>query len=164
MVTLTFTTSGNLDEALDKLILFLSPPATAAFLSAEVGPYLSKRAKERFQGEGDDVVGKWAELKPATVAIRESMNLPGEHPINRRSGELEDWVVSSGWNAYPTGTGATLRYPKDKPSGTVKDKVMTAQQGSTYPRSVPRPVLGVNEADLAFVISAYSFAIEEVIR
>lgn len=155
---------GNVDEVMDKLLVFLSPIGTSLFLGSTIGPYLSKRAGERFAGEGDDVVGKWAPLKDSTVAIRESQNYPGAHPINRRSGELENWVVDGGWDAYPTGFGASLRYPGTRPSGELKDKVLTAQAGREFPKTVARPVLGVNENDLFFLIGAYTYAMEEAVK
>lgn len=155
---------ADVAEGLTKLVLLLSPQGAAAFLGVQVGPYLSKRAGERFAGEGDDVVGQWAPLKESTVGIRESQNFPGEHPINRRTGELENWVVDGGWNAYPTALGGSLQYPKNKPGGELKTKVQTAQKGKEFPRTVPRPVLGVNETDMLFLIGAYQFAIEAALK
>ena len=147
----------------DRLILLLSPAGAASFLGTSVGPYLSKRAGERFANEGDDAVGgAWAPLKPGTVAIREEMGFPGEHPINVRTGELERWVVGSGWDAYPFGAGASLRYPGTAPTGTLKEKVVTAQRGRKDPDTVARPVLAVNEADMLFVIAALAAQIEAV--
>lgn len=162
----SFVNDRDVEEALDKLIFLLSPTGMTAWLGASVGPYLRKRAGERFASEGDDVTGAWAPLRPATVAIREASNYPvaGDHPINRRSGELEDWVVRGGWQAYPHGIGATLRYPADAPSGELKKKVETAQKGREFPRTVARPVLGINETDMLFVTTALAFSVEEAMR
>src|SRR3954453_12601525 len=103
----------KLMKIIDDLIILFGGPGMEAWLAADIGPYLAKRAGERFAQEGDDVVGAWAPLKPATVAIRQFSNYPvsGEHPINRRSGELENWVVQGGWRAYPTNYGAAMQYP-----------------------------------------------------
>lgn len=149
-------------QAMERLINLLSPEGASAFLAAEMGPYLSKRAKQRFANEGDDAVGQWLPLAPATQAIREASNYPvaGDHPINRRSGELEDWVVGGGWNAYPTGLGASMQYPSRAPSGELRKKVETAQKGKAYPRTPARPVLAVSETDMIFFLAAFSMAVE----
>jgi hypothetical protein len=164
----TWVTVDNKDvlEALDNLIFLLSPIGAAAFLGVNIGPYLSRRAKERFESEGDDVTGPWAPLKPSTVAIRQNEGYGGTGPINHRTGELENWVVQSGWNAYPTGFGATMRYPKKEPQGQLRDKVTTAQTGrtKTAPSATKRPVLGLNEADLLFYQASLQFAIYEAIQ
>ena len=156
--------SASVDHMLMKLMLLLSPQGLTTFLGTTVGPYLSKRAGERFEQEGDDVVGKWAELKPATMAIRAESIYPigPDHPINRRSGELENWVVRGGWHAYPEGFGAAMQYPANLPTGELRDKVMTAQSGRSEPNTVARPVLGLNEADLLFVITAFAASIEAI--
>lgn len=153
-----------LRRALDNLIVLLSPAGAAAFLGSTVGPYLSERAQKRFANEGDDAVGMWAMLKPATVMIREKQGYGGEHPINRRTGELEEWVVNGGWDAYPSGFGASLRYPERAPAGELRSKVETAQRGRSEPATVPRPVLAVNETDLLFVQAALVAGIEEVFK
>jgi hypothetical protein len=158
------TSSNDARVVVDKLMTILSPEMMSAWLGGEVGPYLSERAKSRFVREGDDVSEKWAPLKESTVQIRIGLNLGGEHPINRRTGELEAWVVGSGWNAYPTGIGATLRYPKKKPSGTLLDKVTTAQKGSPYPATVPRPVLGINENDMLYITALLAANVMEAVR
>jgi len=135
------------EEALDRLLVLLGPGLlSSAFLSGPVAEYLQERARRRFAAEGDDAVGKWAPLKEATVNIRLSQNYGGEHPINRRTGELERWVVDSGWNAYPTSYGAAMAYPGAAPTGELLEKVQVAQRGDE--RTVARPVLGLTDTDL----------------
>jgi hypothetical protein len=51
--------------------------------------------------------------------------------------------------------------PGDTPTGELAEKVKTAQQGKDNPRTVPRPVLGMNEVDLAFVLEGLSFFIQD---
>jgi len=156
--------AGSVDYMLAKLMLLLSPQGLTTFLGSTVGPYLARRAGERFENEGDDVVGKWAELKPATMAIRAEgpWAVGPDHPINRRTGELENWVVRGGWHAYPEGFGAAMQYPASLPTGELYDKVKTAQSGRSEPNTVPRPVLGLNEADMLFVITAFAANIEAI--
>lgn len=158
------TNFADTEAALVKLIMLLSPAGMATFLNLSIGPFLRERAKARFENEGDDAVGMWAPLQPGTVAIRQAANLPGEHPINKRTGELENWVVGGGWAAYPVGYGGSLQYPANSPSGRVADKAKTAQQGSANPLTVPRPVLAVSETDLIFTMTALMFAVEEAFQ
>lgn len=156
----------DLTTALGRLSVLMSDEGLAAFLGTTMGPYLQQRGQKRFAGQGDDVSGAWAPLSPATIQIRADGGY-GPGPINRRTGELENWVVASGWDAYPITKGATMRFPGKKPTGKLKEKVITAQQGRDgsegpdNPRTVPRPVLGVNENDLLFFQTALAFAIHE---
>lgn len=155
---------NDVSKALDKLFALLSPGGMMFFLGSTMGPYLAKRAGERFRDEGDDASGPWAPLKEATIAIREAQGF-GAGPINRRTGELERWVVGSGWNAYPTGFGASMQFPKSRPGGELGRKVETAQKGRKIPpKTVARPVLAVGETDLIFFQSALAFAVQEALE
>ena len=143
----------------DRMLLNLNDALSVVgmyhFLDKSVGPWLQGRAQDRFAGEGDDVVGKWAPLEPATNTLRRAAGFPEEHPINRRTGELERYIVGGGWDVTASTTLSVLTYPGGpEPSGTLGDKMRTAQQGAATPPTVPRPVVGVNEADLAFVLGA----------
>lgn len=145
---------------LEKMDTALSPVGMASFLSVEVGPYLQMRASNRFANEGDEVSGKWAQLQPATQQIRASRSdwpVGPDHPINKRTGELEAWVTGGAILAMPHALGATLRYPGREPTGELKKKVETAQRGRSKPRTVARPVLGVDATDLLFVTTRLTF-------
>lgn len=159
-----FTTvnSRSVDRSLDNLIMLMSPQGATAFLSTVIGPYLAKRGKARFDSEGDDVTGPWAPLKPATILMRQQSGF-GSGPINRRTGELENWVIGDNGFSYPTGFGASMRFPGKKPSGELKKKVETAQKGRKSPSTVARPVIGVNENDLLFLMASMEFAVEKAI-
>jgi hypothetical protein len=139
----------------------LGPQGLTAFLSLTVFPYLTKRAKQRFQGEGDDVVGKWTPLAPTTEVIRQAMGYGGAHPINVRTGELERYITQGSVQAsvQASPAGAFLQHPASPPQGKLKSKLKTAQQGDPkFGRGVPpRPVLGMNEADLGFVMAELAF-------
>lgn len=154
--------AGN-NEGVEQMLLALdtalNPEAIALFLGAEVGPWLEQRARARFANEGDDAVGKWAPLKQSTVDIRQSQGY-GAGPINYRTGELEEFITGSGNSVIPTPWGAELTFPGASPIGEMEEKVSTAQQGKGYPSTVPRPVLGLSETDLVFVLTALAFHIE----
>lgn len=146
--------------------LAISNAGLSIFLAKDIVPYIVLRAQDRFRGEGDDVVGAWAPLKPATQKLRAAnpaWPVGAEHPINVRTSELEDWVTGGTFDITPMGTGMQLNYPK-KPSGKLADKVRTAQIGSAKPLAVPRPVLGLNEADLVFATSALFFHVENLAK
>lgn len=154
--------SKYVEKMLDHLDQKLGPQGLTAFLSMTVFPYLMKRAKQRFADEGDSAVGKWAPLAPATEVIRQQMGYGGAHPINVRTGELERYItqgsVTSSVQASPM--GAFLQHPSSSPSGKLKSKLKTAQKGDPkFGRSgvPPRPVLGMDEVDLGFIITALAF-------
>jgi len=161
--------NDDLTQSLAKLSVLMSDQGLVAFLGTAIGPYLKKRAADRFASQGDDVSGAWKPLSPATIAIRQDGGF-GAGPINRRTGELENCAVQSGWDAYPITKGATMRFPGKKPGGRLKEKVITAQEGRSgdegpdYPRTVPRPVVGVNETDMLFFQTALTFAIQDAMQ
>jgi hypothetical protein len=139
----------------------LSPGNMASFLLGNVDPFLRTRASARFSGEGDDVVGSWAPLQPATQAIRVNKGYGADHPINRRTGELERYITGTMGSVAVTPLGSVLTSPGTPPSGELADKVSTAQSGRAFPRTVPRPVLGVNERDLAAVLTMLALDIQK---
>lgn len=145
----------------------LNPVAIAGFLGAEVGPYLQKRGVARFASEGDDVSGKWAPLSEATQSIREKGREAGfwdvgdAHPINVRTHEMETYVTQGSIQPAPTAYGARLSYPANRPNTELREKLRTAAFGRTEPPTPRRPVLGVNEQDLVFVLKALAFHIQK---
>jgi len=148
-----------LDKELQKSLIgitgALSPEGMSAFMSVVMVPYLKDRAKERFEDEGDDVSGKWEPLKPATQAIRAGnpdWNVGPDHPINVRTHELENYIIGSNALVRPNDLGAQMQYPaRPSTKRTIRDKMKTAQTGSSNPRTVARPVLGMNEADMIYM-------------
>lgn len=141
----------------------LTPFGMSAWLGKVMGPYIQSRARDRFMQEGDDVSGPWAPLREVTQNIRaESTDIAvgPDHPINKRTGELEEYVIGSAYRFWPTALGGTLRYPAAA-SGkkSVREKMKTAQLGRAKPKTVPRPVLGFNESDMLFFQAALSFFI-----
>lgn len=138
----------------------LSPPSLGAFLLTQVDPYLRTRAEQRFQSEGDDVSGSWLPLRPATQLIRQMQGYGPDSPINRRTGELEDYILNTPSAVAVHAMGSTLTYPGNAPSGELADKMTTAQAGRNFPSTVARPVLGVNGNDLAAVLVMMALEIQ----
>lgn len=161
---LDFEIVGNergVQNMLEQLDSALSPVGLAAFLHGSVEPWIQQRAANRFANEGDDVSGKWAPLAEATIEIREHAGFGGSHPINKRTGELEEYITQGSFDIQALPTMATLKYPKDPPkSGHLREKVKTAQKGKASPSTVARPVLGMNERDLTHVLTTLAFFIQ----
>lgn len=139
----------------------MSAVGLAAFLYGSVGPWVMSRAEERFKQEGDDVTGKWAPLMPRTQEIRESYGFGGSHPINKRTGELEDYITQGQVSVVTSPGVGILRFPGNPPnSPSLREKMKTAQQGRANPSTVARPVLGLNEKDLIAVMELLAFHIQ----
>lgn len=132
----------------------ISPVGLGLWMTAFVDPYLRARSAERFSQEGDDVSGKWLPLSAGTQAIRAQQGYPPSHPINRRSGRLEDYIVGTRSSVISHTAGSKLVYPGTAPQGETADKVRVAQQGFSAGGmyTPPRPVLGMNERDLAAIL------------
>lgn len=145
---------SQVNRMLDYLDTKLSPEGMALWMENDLEEWLQARARNRFASEGGDAVGGggWLPLRPATEAIRASQGFPASHPINKRTGELEDLLTRGSAAIVVTGSGAIFKYPGKVPRGELKTKFQTAQQGRAYPRTPPRPVLGVDEMDLAFIL------------
>lgn len=141
----------SLSRQLDSLIKAYEPTAIAAFMKATIEPYLQERAERRFAMEGDDASGPWAPLSNTTQEFRSSQGFSPDHPINRRTDELYLYITGTPAGVQPTSTGgAILTFPGTPPTGELASKVRTAQEGKAAPATVPRPVIAVNEADVAF--------------
>lgn len=139
----------------------ISPPGLVTWMEASVDPWLRDRARQRFAGEGDDVTGPWLPLAPFTQQVRADQGYGAEHPINVRTGEMEDYITGPG-NSYPTALGATLEAPGAGVTPEMAEKVVTAQVGSdTVPITPARPVLGVNARDLEAVLVTLATWIQE---
>lgn len=150
----------GVQRMMEHLDTALNPVAIAGFLGAKVMPYLTARAQNRFSNEGDDVVGGWRPLSAATENFRSTGRAQGmwavgdAHPINVRTHELERYVTSGTGVVAPNPSGAILQYPNPSNVRTpeLREKLRTAARGKAQPNTPPRPVLGVNERDMAFLL------------
>lgn len=144
--------SKEVDLMFDRAIMATSPLALAGFLRTYIDPFLRQRAGTRFQQEGDDASGSWLPLMESTQEIRSNEGYAPSHPINVRTGELEDYIVNHAGSIVGTATGAVLTLPGDPASGELADKISTAQMGREDPYTVPRPVLALAAADLEYTL------------
>lgn len=146
----------QVERAYAEMALKVSPVGMAGYLQAFVDPWIRERAEARFSDEGDDVVGKWAPLQEVTANFRAQAGYGAYHPINERTGELRDYITNSPNNVNIHPAGATLQMPGQPPTGELEAKVKRAQKGSQSPNTPARPVMGMNEGDLAFVLTSMS--------
>jgi hypothetical protein len=157
-------TTQDVEVLLRHLNTSLSSTALINFLSNRVQPYLRHRAEQRFIGEGDGTVGSWAPLAEATQHIRATgpWGVGADHPINVRTHELENYILNGPPSvAEPTSGGAVLKFPgPDNASKSVRRKMKAAQQGKDNPRTPARPILGMDEVDLEFVVTELAFHIQ----
>jgi len=117
--------------------------------------HLVTRAASRFSSEGDDASGPWAPLTPGTEAIRARRGFPAAHPINIRTHDLQRFILGSTGNVV--GAGAwQFQWPDDPPSGTLVDKMQTAQMGRVNPNTVPRPVVAIGAHDYNEILDSLS--------
>lgn len=147
-----FADIGSVDRIFAHMAQAVSMPELYEFLRVQVDPYIRTRISRRFTGEGDDVVGNWAPLAPSTEHIRAFKGYSPSHPINVRDHYMRDFLVGTPGNIVPLGTtGAVLTHPGVSGGPLTDQKIETAQMGKAYPRTPPRPVMGMNEADLAWM-------------
>ena len=151
----------QVDAMLAYLSSALGGPMLMAYM-ATVGEYVQERARSRFSSEGDDVSGPWHPLTQVTQNIRASYGFPAASPINKRTGELEAYITQSTYSVTPFALGATVTYPGGRPSGkrSLREKMKTAQEGRSHPATLARPVLGLNERDLLYVLTSLAFMIQ----
>jgi len=148
--------SADTDAVCARLIALLSPPGLEEFMHVGPDQILHERIAQRFDNEGDDVVGQWAQLRPSTVAIRTAKGFDGAHPINRRTGEMYDFLMEPGRVGSDKG-GTALQIPGRAASGELFDKIKTAQVGRrTPPVTGRRRVLGMNEKDAEAILERFN--------
>lgn len=144
----------DVEMMLERASLAVAPASLAVFLRGSATSYVQKRTRDRFASEGDDVTGKWAALEQSTQDIRTAAGYSPSHPINHRTGALEAYVAGSFGNVTTGASEASMIYPGTLPTGETMRKLRTAQEGRVNPGTPARPVLGVNERDLASVMTA----------
>lgn len=139
-------------------------PSLSDFLEDSVHEWWKVREFEVFAHEGDigtgtGMMGGWEELSPATQNIREYLGYDGDSPINIRSGQMLHELLNSYDLGYVPG-GASITIPGRGINPLTEEKIRTAQEGKisqtpTGDQTVtpPRPVLNLNEADAAAVLT-----------
>jgi hypothetical protein len=132
---------------LQRLYDRMSIPGLERFLITHTHPFLQSRASNRFDNEGDDAVGQWVPLGPATQAIRSALGYGSSHPINVRTGEMRGFVTGSAVDIVGGADSVTLFFPERNMSSTVAKKMTTAQWGTSFPDTPARPVVAVSNVE-----------------
>lgn len=151
--------AGDVYLAFARLDVALSPVGLTSWMENSVDPYLRARAAARFASEGDDATGAWRALKDVTNHFRETEGFPGGHPINKRTGELEAFIIGEDALVVPMGAGAALDFPGRMPGGYLGEKFRTAQQGKSSPHTLPRPVVAMSARDRTEIMTMLMFFI-----
>lgn len=142
----------RVDRMLRQMQLSTSPASIAAFLAGTVHPRLARRARARFNSEGDDAVGgTWQPLSAATLEIKANLGFRDKGK-NRRTDHLMDSIVESRPVLGHNGYGTTLDFPGnfDRP-----DLFLRNLQAAGQLRGPARPVVGVSlENDVAHMLSS----------
>lgn len=152
----------EIDKLMNHVMQAVSGPSLTEFLATTASDYYRDDIEARFYDEGDVKSGFWPDLKDATVAIRESLGFPGEHPINRRTDALYDYVIGP-YQVTSGGDWAELEIPGGTPDPLTQKKLDTAQLGSkggprpssfgpsdvNFGDTPPRPVLAVGDMDIS---------------
>lgn len=152
--------SVGVSRMLAYLEVKLSNQGMMSWLAGAVYPFIRERAQQRFDSEGDEVSGKWAPLEESTNRWREFMGVSPAHPINVRTGEMENYITQSLAAVMPQAGGVMMKYPGKPPSSRLGEKVKTAQMGKTKPLTVPRPILGLGMKDLNFTLGSLALYIQ----
>jgi hypothetical protein len=147
----------EVEEMLAGVRLRMSNQRIPGFLGNVVAEYLRRRVDERFRDEGDDVSGKWADLRARTASIRKSQGYGPYHPINRRTGGLYRFVKTF---RVAKSADPVLTMPGLRGGSKLMQKLTVAQVGGFAPSSgligpprpiVPRPVIGLGGEDATHI-------------
>lgn len=122
------------------------------FLQQQVVPWLRSRAGARFAAEGDDVSGPWTPLSRATQMIRAKKGFPPAHPINKRTGEMEGFLLRADGQIRGSAGYASLNWPGNSGRTRNIDQKIRTAQGMTV-GTPARPVLGLGQPDDIFINS-----------
>jgi hypothetical protein len=128
----------------------LSNAGLRLFLSGHVLPHLREEIEESFATETDPEDESWLSLAEATITIRESKGY-GSGPINQRTGELKNFIMRNSFLGE-IGGAFVLQIPGQNASGELGHKMQVA--AGADPKFSARPILGLTENDLAFVVGS----------
>lgn len=143
-VSSTFQINFNVDtsditDTILKMQERLSPSGLKTFLITKAHRDLRRRTTARFNTEGDDATGPWAQLAFMTGRIRAFQGYGPFHPINVRTGQLRSFVLNS-FTVKEQSRGVTLMMP-GAASGKLLSKFKQAQQGGGGKTRTSRPTV-----------------------
>ena len=162
--------SNEVDRNLRALEVALAPQSLMVFHEMFTRNIIRERMQDRFDRNGDEMSGPWAQLSDARQDIRSHAGLFPTRPINVGTGELRDWLEGNRGSNRPSALGAMYSFPGAIPRRqSVRSKYETAQKGKaagfpmpdghggTKPSpspTPPRPIVGLDALDLIHVLGA----------
>lgn len=146
----------DVDRMIERVMLSLSGPNLERFLFDQGHEHFERRIVNRFAVEGDSASGWWPELSDATMEIKEAL---GAEPYsNVRTSDMFHTVTEEA-DFWFADNYAEMILPGKAAHGLVAEKIRTAQEGkatnpiSNFGPTPPRPILAVDEQDLAQVMT-----------
>lgn len=145
---------ADVQRVLTRLAFTTSAVGLSLFMRGSTHRYLTERAQTRFDQEGDSASGKWAPLREATQNWRSYYGFGEDHPINKRTGALEEYITRGKPEVFEEPTGATLMFPGPTNNTWLTKKMERAQAGDST--TVARPVLAFDTNDVAAILVSLS--------
>lgn len=111
-------------------------------------------------GEGNN----WKELSWFTIQEREHAGFPGRHPINERTGDMKDALTHSPTVRMegPMEFSATI---PERTTPFLETKILTAQEGDVFSKTVARPVLpAINEAEAVVLTQIAEASLQDTLN
>lgn len=142
----------NVVQALRVVDRTVSGPSIEDFVRGPVHDHFIEEIEWRFESNG---AGQpWERLHPATEDIRDQMGVGASGPINVRTNEMFETLITDA-DFMVTGNTVTMSLPGKNISQTAKEKIKTAQKGrkkgenpiSSFGPTEPRPVMELDEWD-----------------
>lgn len=163
-----FVDTLDVDRLVGSVYASVTPQQMYLFLGTKVRTYLREDIIKRFEDRGDSKSGNWPWLSDATREIRARQGFKPDLPINVRRGQMFTELIDN-YHTSVGGGGATLQVPGPVNDPFVRRKIETAQVGSNnnpianFGPTPPRPVLAVNEGDLAAILGLLQHHVMEFV-
>lgn len=144
--------------SMTKLEEAIGPASLTTFMATVAEPWQQAEISARFADERDPSGATWQPLSFAAQEDRESQGFDREHPILKRTGELQTWLESSN-DVTTLPIGAQIEFPGEAGSDEAREKYVVNQTGTMsgnhhFGWRVPaRAMLGFNEGDLTEVLA-----------
>lgn len=164
----TVTNAPRVTSMIRAARISLTDTYLSAWMKSELVPYFQEQIVNRWGGS----IGKaaWPPLTAATKKIRHQMGVMDDGEINIRSGDMFDHLLTNS-EVTPIAGAVQMAIPGNQGDWVMEQKIRTAQHGkppSTFGKThtgptPPRPVLTVNAADMAAVMTMLQLHIMQMV-
>ncbi|ANA87252.1 hypothetical protein SEA_GIBBLES_17 [Gordonia phage Gibbles] len=146
------TVKANFRPVKDKLTTIEQGVSAHALIATmnSIHHYFVNKTENMFSAESDPFGNKWAPLAPATISRRSSLGFPPA-PINVRTGKMKDYMTPSVPDVIGSGAFVSMAYPRR--NAPPNDMLIRLKQAGGELKGPAREVVGMNETDVAYVIS-----------